>query len=187
MAVREILLLGNPLLLERCAPVQPDEVAAMRQVIADLHDTLFAFRARHGVGRAIAAPQIGVLQRVVYLNVGEPVALLNPEFLHLSPETFELWDDCMSFPDLLVRVRRHRSATLRFRDLDWREHTWQLEGDLSELLQHELDHLDGVLAVARALDGACFALRSERHLLEGKLVATPEKTSAARPANTETS
>lgn len=187
MAVRDILLLGNPLLLEHCAPVRQDEAAAMREVIADLHDTLFAFRARRGVGRAIAAPQIGVLKRVVYLNVGEPVALLNPEFLHLSPETFELWDDCMSFPDLLVRVRRHRSATLRFWDLEWREHTWQLAEDLSELLQHELDHLDGVLAVARALDGASFALRSERHLLAGKLVATPEETSLGPSAATESS
>jgi peptide deformylase len=187
MAVQEILLLGNPLLLERCAPVQPDETAAMREVIADLHDTLFAFRARHGVGRAIAAPQIGVLKRVVYMNVGEPVALLNPEFLHLSPETFALWDDCMSFPDLLVRVRRHSSVALRFRDLEWREHTWQLEGDLSELLQHELDHLDGVLAVARAVDGNAFALRSQQHLLDGTLVATPEETAMRRTTTTESS
>lgn len=187
MAVQEILLLGNPLLLERCAPVQPDDAAAMHTVVADLHDTLFAFRARHGVGRAIAAPQIGVMKRVVYLNVGEPVALLNPEFVHLSPETFELWDDCMSFPDLLVRVRRHSSATLRFRDLQWREHTWHLEGDLSELLQHELDHLDGILAVARAVDGHAFALRSQRRLLEGKLVATPESTGKRGTTATESS
>lgn len=179
MAVRDILLLGNPLLLERCAAVEPGEIPLLRELITDLHDTLFAFRARHGVGRAIAAPQIGVLKRAVYLNVGEPVALLNPEFLTLSEETFEIWDDCMSFPDLLVRVRRHRRGALRFRDLEWREHTWQLDGDLSELLQHELDHLDGILAVSRAVDGSAFALRSQRHLLTGTLIATPEQTASS--------
>ena len=78
---------------------------------------------------------------------------------------FELWDDCMSFPDLVVRVRRHRSCRICYRDLDWIEREWQLEGDLSELLQHETDHLDGILAVSRAIDGASFALRSQRQHL----------------------
>lgn len=178
MPAREILILGNPLLHAVCDPVSESDLPAMAEVLQDLEDTLFAFRATHGVGRAIAAPQIGVLKRAVYMNIGEPVVMLNPHFLSKSVETFDLWDDCMSFPDVLVRVRRHLRCTLSFRDLHWREHTVELEGDLSELLQHELDHLDGILAFARAVDTQSFAYRTQRHLLPGDLVASPELTAA---------
>jgi peptide deformylase len=82
-----------------------------------------------------------------------------------------LWDDCMSFPDLLVRVKRHTGFTLTYLDEHGVEHSMAVGGVLSELLQHEIDHLDGVLAVSRAVDGAAFALRSQRHLLAGATFA----------------
>lgn len=163
MAEREILLLGDPRLLEPCRAVVPDEWSALPPLVEDLHDTLMAFRRRWGAGRAIAAPQVGDLRRVVYLHLGEPHVFVNPRVVARSSETVELWDDCMSFPELLVRVRRHAGVTLAYTDLHGEERRWALEGDLAELLQHELDHLDGVLAVARAVDGASFALRSQAH------------------------
>jgi peptide deformylase len=166
MAAREILLLGNPRLHEVCEPVRRDELDDMRGVVADLHDTMMAFRERYGVGRAIAAPQIGVMKRLVYMHIdGESTVFINPQLFDLSDEMIELWDDCMSFPDLLVRVRRHRACRIRFRGLEWTEKELALEADLSELLQHECDHLDGILAVARAIDAQSFALRSQRDLL----------------------
>lgn len=161
MPIRPILQLGHPKLYEVCTPVTPDEVEALRPVVQDLHDTMMDFRRRYGVGRAIAAPQIGVLKRLVYMYIDEPVVFLNPVLDEGSEEKMTLWDDCMSFPDLLVRLERHQHCRLRFRDLDWHEHTWHLDGDLSELLQHECDHLDGILAVSRALDGRSFAYRSQ--------------------------
>lgn len=161
MPIRDILLLGNPRLYERCAPVEPGEVADLRSVVLDLHDTLHDFRRRWGAGRAIAAPQIGVMKRLVYMHVDEPVAFVNPVLGRLSPELVELWDDCMSFPGLRVRVRRHRTCRVVFRDLEWRQREMTLSDDLSELLQHECDHLDGVLAVARAVGPHAFALASE--------------------------
>lgn len=161
MAVRDVLLLGDPRLYERCEPVREEELAAIEPVVTDLHDTLMDCRRRIGAGRAIAAPQIGVLKRLVYMHIDEPVVFLNPELDRLSEERIELWDDCLSFPDLLVRVRRHRHCRIRYRDLDWRHQEVQLEDDLSELLQHECDHLDGVLAVARAIDGRSFAIRGQ--------------------------
>ncbi len=85
----------------------------------------------------------------------------------MSKEKMELWDDCMSFPDLLVFVRRRCSFTMTYLDDQWREQTLTVEGALSELLQHEIDHLDGVLAISRAIDSKSFALRSQRHLLAG--------------------
>jgi peptide deformylase len=173
MAIREILLLGNPQLHCRAEPVLEAELSTAREIGVDLHDTMMDFRRRHGWGRAIAAPQIGVFKRIVYLHVDKPWLIINPTLEAASAETIELWDDCMSFPDLLVRVRRHASITLRWRDELWEERTLRVEGVLSGLLQHELDHLDGILAVARAIDGAYFALQSERALLKGASFANP--------------
>ena len=161
MAIRKILLLGDPQLYEVAAPVLPRELDKMQAVVEDLHDTMMEFRRIHGIGRAIAAPQIGVHKRVIYLHIGAPTVFINPVLDRQSPEMIELWDDCMSFPDLLVKVRRHKSCRITYRDLDWREQSLDLADDLSELLQHEYDHLDGILAVARAIDGQSFALRGE--------------------------
>lgn len=168
MAVREILLLGHPLLYQVCDPVTQDELPQIKPVVADLHDTLMDFRARYGAGRAIAAPQIGVNRRLVYMHIDRPVVFINPVLDQMSDATFELWDDCMSFPDLFVRVRRHESCRITFRDLDWQPRAMQLEGALSELLQHEVDHLNGILAVSRAADAQSFCLRSEQQYIQGK-------------------
>ncbi len=167
MAIREILLLGNPRLYTVCTPVLREECAALAPVVQDLHDTLLDFRRRYGAGRAIAAPQIGVMKRLVYMFIDERKVFFNPVLDTLSDETFELWDDCMSFPDLLVRVRRNLRCRIRYKDEEWNDREMMLEGPLSELLQHECDHLDGVLAVQRALDGRSFMLRSERHRAAG--------------------
>ena len=79
--------------------------------------------------------------------------MINPEITDRSEQTFTLWDDCMSFPDLLVKVRRHASITVSFLDSKGRPREWRdLDRATSELLQHEIDHLDGVLAVDLALD-----------------------------------
>jgi peptide deformylase len=167
MAVRDILLLGNPRLYEICSPVAPEELAELTGTVEDLHDTLMDFRARYGTGRAIAAPQIGVSKRLVYMHVDDPVVFINPIIDVKSAKTIELWDDCMSFPDLLVKVRRHRSCRVIYRDLDWNEHRLMLSDSLAELLQHECDHLNGVLAVERAVDSRAFALRSQRAFFGG--------------------
>lgn len=180
MAIREILLLGNPLLYEPCAPVDRTELAFIRDLVADLHDTLLDFRERHGVGRAIAAPQIGVLKRVVYMNIKQPTVFINPVITDCSDDMIELWDDCMSFPDLLVRVERYRSCTIHYRDLDWKPRSVVLTDDLSELLQHECDHLDGILAIARAVDAQSFAFRSQLGKMDtpgmtGSISSNPEE------------
>ena len=69
---------------------------------------------------------------------------------------FKVWDDCMSFPNLLVKVMRHKKLTITFYNLKWQKQTWFLEDDLAELLQHEYDHLDGILATQRAIDQRSF-------------------------------
>jgi len=166
MAIRDILLLGNPQLYKRSEPVRKSELCDSLKIGEDLRETMMDFRKRHGWGRAIAAPQIGVLKRIGYLELDKPWLIINPVMEAPSTAMIELWDDCMSFPDLLVRVRRHASFTMRWRDERWTEQKLRIEGTLSELLQHELDHLEGMLAVARAVDGSSFALQSQRQLLK---------------------
>jgi peptide deformylase len=157
LPVRE---LGDPVLRVRCAPTASLSAEALREGGARLQATLAAFRRAHGFGRAIAAPQVGLPVRMVAMDLGPrdypdggrgPLLLLDPEVEWRSDETFALWDDCMSFPWLLVRVRRHASLSLRFRDGEGRQRRWEhVDAALAELLQHELDHLDGVLALDRA-------------------------------------
>ncbi|MCK4817015.1 peptide deformylase [bacterium] len=165
MAVRQVLFLGNPRLYETSVPVEKEELDALRSVVQDLHDTLMEFRSKYGAGRAVAAPQIEVMKRLIYMHIDSPVVLINPRIDQKSPEMIQLWDDCMSFPDLLVKVQRHKACRIQYKDMEWKEQTRMLEGDLSELLQHECDHLDGVLAVSRAVDKYSFALRSQRQYL----------------------
>jgi len=162
MTVKQILLLGNPKLYETSISVDKHELDSLQNLVQDLHDTLMDFRSKHGVGRAVAAPQIDVKKRLIYMHIDRPVVFINPRIDQKSLEMVQLWDDCMSFPDLLVKVQRHKTCRIHYRDIEWREQAMILEGNLSGLLQHECDHLDGVLAVSRAVDKYSFALRSQK-------------------------
>jgi len=165
MTAREILLLGNPRLYESSAPFAKEELDGLDSIVRCLHDTMMDFRNEWGAGRAIAAPQLGELKQIVYVNIDEPLVLLNPKIVDRSKEMIELWDDCMSFPHLLVKVKRHRRITVEYRDTDWKRIRAEYKDDESELLQHEIDHLNGVLATQRGIDSKSFALRSQRDLL----------------------
>jgi peptide deformylase len=161
MAVKPIRQLGDPLLLVRCTPVESFNAASLRRTVRDLRDTLRDFKSTHGFGRGIAAPQIGVTERIIFIHVDEPVTLINPVITRKSRKMFLLWDDCFSFPDLLVKVRRHLQIEVRYRDIAGRKHILAAHGALSELLQHEIDHLDGILAIDRAIDSKHIVCRSE--------------------------
>ena len=79
-----------------------------------------------------------------------------------------LWDDCFSFPTLLARVRRNLTVEVRYQDVEGKHHLLKAEGALSELLQHEIDHLDGTLAIDRAIDSKHIIYRSEYEKHVGK-------------------
>jgi peptide deformylase len=160
MAARRILQLGDPLLRAVSSPL-PDPAQAA-PVLHDLAATLAEFRRTHGFGRAISAIQVGEPVRVIYMEVdGVTYPLVNPEYLWKSDEQFELWDDCFSFPNLMVRLRRSVSLALAWRSPDGARHQVTAQGALSELIQHEMDHLDGILAVDHALDRDSLATREE--------------------------
>jgi peptide deformylase len=156
-----ILQLGDRRLRQVCAPIIDFDDLAFLSEQRRLHATLASFRQANGFGRAISAPQIGVPQRFIAMNLrNERLLMANPEIVWTSPETFTMWDDCMSFPSLLVRVRRHQSISIRFLDEDGSTREWlRVDQPTSELLQHEIDHLDGILAVDRAIDRDSLVVR----------------------------
>ena len=148
-----VLILGDPLLRTKSEAVTNFSSDETRRVFRELKDELEDFRKEHGFGRGIAAIQIGITKRIIALNLGEgSFCIVNPEITHKSEKTFTLWDDCMSFPDLVVKVSRNESISVGYLDEDGNERTWKdLGRDVSELLQHEIDHLDGILALDRAI------------------------------------
>ena len=160
MPERRILQLGDPLLRAVSTPVASP--ADADPVFDDLRDTLHQFQRTHGFGRGISAVQIGVPLRLIYLEFeGAPYSLRNPEYEFHSGDKFQLWDDCFSFPNLLVRLERSRSVRIRYLDPQGNVRRLEAAGALSELLQHEIDHLDGILAVDRALDRDSLCTREE--------------------------
>ena len=156
----DLLQLGHPKLYEVCEPVLQSELPLVKDWVADLHNVMQEIRAKYNFGRAIAAPQLGIMKRLIYMNIDQPVVFINPEFTELSDEMFELWDDCMSFPNLLVKLKRHQHLTIKYLDEHWQPQEWKMENDLSELLQHEYDHLDGILCTMRAIDEKSFKWRA---------------------------
>ncbi len=155
----DLLVLGDPRLYEICQEVTKEELPLVKEWVADMHNVMQEIREKYNFGRAIAAPQLGIMKRVIYMNIDKPVVFINPVLENLSEELFELWDDCMSFPRLLVKVKRHKSLRVRYLDENWQEHVWEMQDDLSELLQHEYDHLEGILCTMRAIDNKSFKWR----------------------------
>jgi peptide deformylase len=157
--LQDLLLLGHPLLYEKSTPIAADEFHRVAGWVADLHNVMEEIRARYQFGRAIAAPQLGIMKRLIYMNIDRPVVFINPELSNLSDEMMDVWDDCMCFPNLLVKVKRHVRLTITYTDERGERRQQDLENDLSELLQHEYDHLEGVLCTMRAIDEKSFRWR----------------------------
>ena len=156
---RKILLLGDPRLYQVSEEVRREELEQLRPVFTDMFDCIKGIRRDYGFGRAIAAPQIGVGKRLICMLTDRPYVIVNPSLEFLGEEEMEVMDDCMSFPGLLVRVKRRRRCILRYRDENWEEQEKLMEDDMSELIQHEYDHMDGILATMRAVDNKSFVMK----------------------------
>lgn len=184
MPARRILLLGNPILRAVSTPLEDAGEAAA--IFDALRATLHEFRKAHGFGRGISAIQIGEPKRLIYIEVeGREYRLRNPEFEYRSRETFRLWDDCFSFPDLLVLVERARAVQLRYTDEDGITRRIEAEDSFAELIQHEMDHLDGILAIDRAVDrfGICLREEYERVCAQGAPPGCGPETASGRSAS----
>lgn len=157
MTIRRVLKMGEPLLAQVAAPVQRFD-AELETLVRDMDETM---RSLNGAG--IAAPQIGVSLRVVIFEVADnpryphvaPVpytVLVNPELTLLGGETSEGWEGCLSVPGLRGLVPRH--ARLRYRgfDLQGAPIDRTVDGFHARVVQHEVDHLDGILFPQRIRD-----------------------------------
>lgn len=84
---------------------------------------------------------------------------INPNLSFFDEEQMEVLDDCMSFPNLFVKVKRYKRCSITYKNENWEDCEIELEGNLSELLQHEYDHLDGILATMKAIDSKSFHMK----------------------------
>ena len=147
MAIRPILVLPDARLRAVADPVDKidDEV---KKLAKDMLDTMYA---APGIG--LAAPQVGALKRVVVMDLAkdgtppDPIVMINPEILKFSDETVVTEEGCLSIPDLYYEVERPASVTVKYTNLAGETVTRDAEDRLAICVQHELDHLDGVLYI----------------------------------------
>jgi len=149
MSIRPITLYGHPLLRLKTDPVA-EVNESVRELVDDMIETM---HAADGIG--LAAPQVAESMRICIVNMeqieeteAEPKAFLNPEILD-SDGTSTMEEGCLSIPDIREDVIRPERIKLKYQDLSGREHEEEVDGLLARVLQHEIDHLDGVLFVDR--------------------------------------
>ena len=142
----EVLLYGHPTLREKSVPVESFD-DALRELAARMQRSMIMER---GVG--LAAPQVGRRIRMLLAEDDrsgrtQTLTLVNPEIVHPSREQDTYNEGCLSLPELFADIRRPVEVTVRYQDLDGGEHELTDDGFLARIIQHEYDHLEGVLFV----------------------------------------
>ena len=172
MPVREVLRMGHPVLRERAKPVEAFGTPELRQLLEDMKETM---AAKNGAG--LAAPQIGVSQRVVIFGVQQNprypdaeevpfTVLVNPKIVILTREIEEDWEGCLSVPGMRGVVPRYKKLRYSGFDVEGNPFEREAEGFHARVVQHECDHLDGILYPQRMTDLAKFGFNEE--LFPGK-------------------
>jgi len=152
MAIREILEAPNPILRQKSRPVEAVD-DGIRALVADMFETMYA---APGIG--LAAVQIGEPLRVLVIDLQEeedeegkpvrkPLVFINPEIIDPAVEYSVYNEGCLSVPDQYAEVERPASCRARWLDLDAVQHDERIEGMLATCLQHEMDHLEGILFI----------------------------------------
>ena len=147
MAIRKLRFMGDPVLREKAEPVA-GVTAEVRTLIGDMFDTMYA---EEGVG--LAAPQVGIGLRVIVIdpreNDIEPFALINPQIVRLGDEVGRDEEGCLSIPGLKEIVERPTTVVVEAMNPDGEPVSIDAAGLLARILQHEVDHLDGILFLDR--------------------------------------
>lgn len=141
MALRTIRTEGDPVLSKKCRPVE-EITPRIRELITDMLETMY-----DACGVGLAAPQVGILKRIVVIDVGEgPIILINPEIVESSGEqTGE--EGCLSVPGMSGQVTRPNYVKVKALDMDMKEAEYEGEELLARAFCHEIDHLDGKMYV----------------------------------------
>ncbi|MFQ6123059.1 MAG: peptide deformylase [Candidatus Heimdallarchaeota archaeon] len=163
MPVLPILLLGNPLLREQTSPVETFNLKELQHTIINMEDTLIHLQKQEGLGRGLAAPQIGVLKQIiVFKTPGAPHVMINPKIREMSSEQFVVWDSCFCFKlAFFVEVKRFQKISVEYQDAKGVQKVIDAENALAELFQHEIDHLNGILAIDRMISTRRILMREE--------------------------
>lgn len=165
MAVRKVAVMGNPILREKAAPVPVNEIATpkIQTLIQDMIETMFEYD-----GRGLAAPQVHESLRIVVLvwdfDAGKKphlMCLINPVLKPVSKEKSEFWEGCLSVPGLRGLVARPNKVSLEALNQKGEKVSMVVDGFAATVLQHECDHLDGVLYVDKLKDPTQFAFNKE--------------------------
>ena len=167
MTIKKLLRIGDPVLLQKSVPVEEFNTSELNQLVQDLFDTMEEFD-----GAGIAAPQIGVLQRVVVFDVKnnprypgrDPVprtVLINPTIDYLSQEIVDDWEGCLSVPGMRGLVPRHTHIRYTGYDQYGEKIDREVMGFHARVVQHECDHLYGVLYPQRITDMTKFGYKDE--------------------------
>ncbi len=175
MAVRSTLELGDPLLRQQAQPVADPQAPEVRTLITDLWDTLRDFQQRSGWGRALAAPVIGVGLRAVVLDFeGQELVLINPRFESWGRTQAVDYERCLTFGSIWGAVYRPEHVVVVALDADGVEQRFDVSGDLARLMQHEIDHLDGLVWLDRDPDPATICTTRERKRQQMELQRDPQ-------------
>jgi len=167
MTIQTILRMGDPVLLQKASPVVFPADPEIKTLLADMHETMVA-----ADGAGLAAPQIGVGLQVVMFQVDnnprypdiEPIPLtimINPQIEPLGTETEADWEGCLSLPGLRGKVSRYRHIRVRYQDSHGQALTLDASDFHARVIQHECDHLQGILYPARMTDMSLFGFRTE--------------------------
>ena len=186
MTLRKIALLGQPVLLRPAEPVGDPTLPTVRALLADMRETLADAR-----GLGLAAPQVYSGQRVILAHVpddegvvdrnAEPLALINPRLTPLGATVEMAFEGCLSIPGLRGLVQRHVEVGLTATDVDGRQIQREAHGLFARILQHEVDHLDGILYTHRLLDPRHLAFDGEVAALTAYL--REERSRAGGPSS----
>ena len=174
MAVREILFLGDPVLRQPAAEVVAFD-DGLRALLRDMFETMY-----HAEGIGLAAPQIGVSRRVIVVDLrredenDEPMALVNPRLVWASPEKAKQPEGCLSIPTLEEVVERPAAVRVEAHDGEGEPVAIEADELLARALQHEIDHLDGILFLDRVS-----ALKRRMLLKKWKKIEEEERAKAS--------
>lgn len=149
MAIRNIREDGDEILRKKCRTVEVVD-NKVKQLVEDMLETMYKY---NGVG--LAAPQVGVLKRVVVIDIDDgdgPYVLINPEIIKEKGEQ-EVEEGCLSFPNKFGKIIRPAEVTVKAWDIDGKEYKIKAKELLAQAISHEVDHLDGILFVDKVIPG----------------------------------
>lgn len=155
MSILDIVKIPDPILKQACDPVERVD-DDLRRLLDNMLETMYA---APGIG--LAGPQVGVTRRILTMDCAkraeddensdpvepEPIFMINPEIVEASDEMSSYEEGCLSIPDYFAEIERPASVTVRYVDYDGKQAELKAEGILATCVQHEIDHLDGILFI----------------------------------------